>query len=355
MSTATAVPAAVLRRFPALARHFDRDAAPDQPVLFLHDDLVVRATPSRGGREVFRDDSAAWRAFCDNGFRLPAPTGREASEPPDPSPHEWNRDFRWRPITGPTRILDEAACAQYNEDGYCVLPDVVDAATVEILTSEVDRLEREGEERLRGMRAGRAFIARADEITFTTHIVRGSRFVRGFYGSELFQDIVHDIIGPDVRLYWDQAVYKKPHSPLPFPWHQDNGYTFVEPQQYLTCWIALTDSDESNGGLQLVAGAHTRGTLRHSRTPLGYVCYDRAPTTARSLTTTAGTVVCMSATTPHQTGPNTTGEVRRALVAQFVPDGAVAISREANGRVVRLPAEDPVRQFRILSGGRGVR
>ncbi len=26
----------------------------------------------------------------------------------------------------------------------------------------------------------------------------------------MFWDLVHDLIGPDVCLYWDQAVYKKP-------------------------------------------------------------------------------------------------------------------------------------------------
>ena len=47
-----------------------------------------------------------------------------------------------------------------------------------------------------------------------------------------------------MRLYWDQAVYKKPDTAASFPWHQDNGYAYVEPQQYLTCWIALTDATE---------------------------------------------------------------------------------------------------------------
>jgi len=34
----------------------------------------------------------------------------------------------------------------------------------------------------------------------------------------------------------DQAVYKKPAIPR-IPVHQDNGYTYIEPQQYLTCWL----------------------------------------------------------------------------------------------------------------------
>ena len=85
-----------------------------------------------------------------------------------------------------------------------------------------------------------------------------------------------DLIGPDVNLYWDQAVYKKPEKPRRFPWHQDNGYTFIEPQHYLTCWIALTDATEDNGCPWVAPGLHRSGTLAHRYVePLGYECFDR--------------------------------------------------------------------------------
>jgi len=31
-------------------------------------------------------------------------------------------------------------------------------------------------------------------------------------------------------LYHDQAVYKENEKPRRFPWHQDNGYTYVSPE-----------------------------------------------------------------------------------------------------------------------------
>ena len=77
--------------------------------------------------------------------------------------------------------------------------------------------------------------------------------------------ICRDLVGPDVRLYWEQAVYKQPHSTEPVLWHQDNGYTFVEPQAYLTCWIALTDATPENGCVVVMPGAHRDGTLAARR------------------------------------------------------------------------------------------
>ncbi|MBW2373758.1 MAG: phytanoyl-CoA dioxygenase family protein [Deltaproteobacteria bacterium] len=60
-------------------------------------------------------------------------------------------------------------------------------------------------------------------------------------------ELGHDLIGPDVRLYWEQAVYKYPERPRRFRWHQDNGCTYVKPQQYVTCWVALSDAMRDSG------------------------------------------------------------------------------------------------------------
>ena len=55
-----------------------------------------------------------------------------------------------------------------------------------------------------------------------------------------------DLLGPDVRLYWDQAVYKYPSFPKEFPWHQDNGYTFLWPELYLSVliWLPVCRAEE---------------------------------------------------------------------------------------------------------------
>jgi hypothetical protein len=69
---------------------------------------------------------------------------------------------------------------------------------------------------------------------------------------------------------------------MPVLWHQDNGYTFVEPQQYLTCWVALTDATEANGCPWVAPGVHKLGTLAHRYVePLGFECFDDPPETRR--------------------------------------------------------------------------
>ena len=96
--------------------------------------------------------------------------------------------------------------------------------------------------------------------------------LRDFCAHPLLAGLCRDLVGPDVRLYWDQAVYKQPHSAEPVLWHQDNGYTFVEPQAYLTCWIAHHRRDARERLRRRDAGRAPRRHAAHD-TPIGYECW----------------------------------------------------------------------------------
>jgi len=268
-----------------------------------------------------------------------------------PEPHPFSRGFRWRPTAGPFRRVTDAQARAFDEQGVFVLEDALDLETVSRVIAEIDPVEERVEAFLQGRPDGKLFIARARAITFATHLVLRSAALRAFCASPLFQDLGHDLVGPDVRLYWDQAVYKKPEAERDFPWHQDNGYAFVEPQQYLTCWIALTDATLENGCPWVAPGLHRRGTLRHWLTDTGWRCLDEAPD-AVPVPVRAGSVVVFSSLTPHRTGPNRSAAVRKAYIVQLAPDGARLVQAGADGAPVPgAAADDPQRQYPILVAG----
>ena len=266
--------------------------------------------------------------------------------------HPRSVDFTWKPTRpGPFRFVTVEQAAAYDEAGFFVIEDAFDPETVGKVIAEIDPIEHELEDLLRKADGGRIFIARADEITFTTHLVTRSALLREFVASSPLVDICADLIGPDVRLYWDQAVYKKPGTAASFPWHQDNGYAFVEPQQYLTCWIALTDANEENGCPWVVPGLHKMGTLRHHATETGLVCFEEVDEAVPALVA-AGGIVVFSSLTPHCTGPNSTDKVRKSYIVQYAPEGAVVIDKSLEAEV-RVPADSPERQFPVLVDGVG--
>jgi ectoine hydroxylase-related dioxygenase (phytanoyl-CoA dioxygenase family) len=269
------------------------------------------------------------------------------SVPAPPRLHELNTAFEWHDHVGPFRAVSEEQARQYDELGFFVLAHALGPEELAALTAAIDPYETEQEEALRTLEGGRFFIARADEITFTTHLVVRSPLLRAFTASARFADLCADLVGPDVRLYWDQAVYKKPATESPFPWHQDNGYAFVEPQQYLTCWVALTDATEDNGCPWVVPGLHRLGTLAHEYTDIGFVCL-RDPAGARPVPVSAGSIVVFSSLTPHSTGPNRTDAVRRAYIVQFAPDGAEVVRPAADGTITRIRADHAARQYAVL-------
>jgi phytanoyl-CoA hydroxylase len=277
-----------------------------------------------------------------------------AESPANVRRHPWNTNFSWRSPEEPFRVLDSDQAAQFDRDGYVVLDSVLDPELVEEVTSEIDRSEAEAEARLRERNDEREGIAEAGALTFTPHLVARSALLRSFAAHPLFLGLCADLVGPDVNMYWDQAVYKKPEKPRRFPWHQDNGYAYVEPQQYLTCWVALTDATVENGCPWVVPGLHRMGTIRHRYVdPLGWECFED-PEEARQAPVSAGGVVVFSSLTPHLTGPNTTDQVRKAYILQYVPSDACLWwgNPKEGPPTAQLPCDDPDRQFPVLRGGR---
>jgi phytanoyl-CoA hydroxylase len=264
--------------------------------------------------------------------------------------HPWNKEFTWQTPPGPYRRITGEQARQWNDAGFFLLEDAIDRDELNAVEAAIDPFEEKFTAWLR-TQGGTMSIADADAITFTVHLVTRSSLLRDFAARAVFADLTHDLIGPDTRLYWDQAVYKKPETPKEFPWHQDNGYTFVEPQQYLTCWVPLVDATIDNGCPWVAPGKHLEGTLEHWSTPVGYQCLEH-PEDAVAVEAPAGSVVVFSSLTPHRTGPNVSDATRKAYILQYAPDGAVALRGEPSSPPIeRALQDDADRQFTVLRGG----
>ena len=175
------------------------------------------------------------------------------------------------------------------------------------------------------------FIATADEITFSTHLVTRSKHLRAFCSHPVFQGLTGDLIGPDVRLYWDQAVYKKPRTAT---------FVSVAPGQRLHLPRATAVSHLLGCvDRQRRSGTVVRGWCRASTTgapcatgppQLGFQCLED-PDDAVAVPARAGSIVVFSSLTPHATGPNQSESIRKAYIVQFAPNGAQCLKDDAGG------------------------
>jgi ectoine hydroxylase-related dioxygenase (phytanoyl-CoA dioxygenase family) len=271
------------------------------------------------------------------------------------APHPWNTSFEWDDHAGAATTASADQLVAFDRDGFFVFEDAFDAATLAELDTELSPGDAKVKEFLAGMDGGRYSVAGLDTQTVAPHAVMRSEYARAFVAHPVLAGLASDLVGPDVRLYWEQSVYKQPNSAEPVLFHQDNGYTFTEPQAYLTCWIAITDATPENGCVSVMPGVHRSGTLAHRNTPIGEECWGDW-SGAVDVPVRAGSIVVFSSLTPHATKRNTTNDVRKSYIVQYAPDDALVHFGDANaGPPTRTQAlADDARCFPVVVNGRRV-
>jgi ectoine hydroxylase-related dioxygenase (phytanoyl-CoA dioxygenase family) len=205
---------------------------------------------------------------------------------------------------------------QFEEQGFFVLDRFFTPEETDAILAHIDAHAEEHERRLRS--EGDRGISRAGEITFTAFLAEKDAEILAFCRQPRMAQLTTELIGPDVRLYWNQSVYKQPETPREFPWHQDNGYTPVEPEQYYTCWLALTEATLENGCIWVLPGSHRQGTLLHEDSPIGRVGY-RGADPGMPVPLAKGSMAVFSSLLLHRSGPNLTDRPRKAYIMQYIP------------------------------------
>lgn len=210
---------------------------------------------------------------------------------------------------------------QLDEHGYCVLEDVFTRAEMDALAEWIEALRARHEEEIR-KQGGTQGISRAGEIQFTAFLAEQDPRIADFCRRPEMVAIATQLLGPDVDLYWNQSVFKQPEGDKEFPWHQDDGYTPVEPSPYLTLWLAVNDATPENGCISVLPGSHKRGLAPHEHTPIGLVCYPNdAPDQGERVPLRAGSIAAFWSLTMHKSGPNRSRGVRKAYVVQYSKAG----------------------------------
>ena len=268
--------------------------------------------------------------------------------------HPWNETFEWRDHRGPFTTLTPEQVAQFDEQGFVVVPDLVDADTLAAVREDLDGLEAEVDAFLQTRDDGRFSITETGALTIAIHAVTRSDAARALSAHPAVLGLCTDLVGPDVRLYWDQAVYKKTEKPRRVPWHQDNGYTYVEPQEYLTVWLALTDATEENGCPEVAPGLPPPG---HPRPPLhrsARVGVPRGGHSRRWPRRWRRAARWCSArsrrTAPAPTSPTRSARPTSSSTAHPTRRSSRA-TRRAGPATNRVPCTAPERQYEVLRGG----
>lgn len=178
----------------------------------------------------------------------------------------------------------------------------------------------------------------AGPVEFLFNLWRVEPEIQAFVFNPILARWASQLIGTRrVRLLEDNALTKAPGSGGELKWHQDFPYWPLAQPNAVTAWIALDDTDASNGAMHMAVGSHLTGERLPSVFGTGTpYMRDRRPAVVkpmedpaamgfevRTVALAAGEVSLHSSLVWHASGPNRTDHARRALVIRFVGDGTI--------------------------------
>jgi ectoine hydroxylase-related dioxygenase (phytanoyl-CoA dioxygenase family) len=232
----------------------------------------------------------------------------------------------------PNRSLSPEQIDDFRRSGFIAIGKLFENNEIDELRHEYDRVfaEARDSERFRNLSAkdgGGATEADEEMLQIMQMCERSLVFRRLLY-HEGIVDVIEDLIGPNIQLFHDQALFKPAHHGGPIHWHQDNAYWRCLPANLVSCWLTLDDVDVANGAMHLLPGSHL-APVDHER---GDVLLDAGVTDQERAVVAdlpAGGMLFHHCQTLHYTPTNLTDRQRRAFAMHYMTPG----TRSAHGEL----------------------
>ncbi len=216
----------------------------------------------------------------------------------------------------------------YDRDGYAVVPDVLDPASLAAVRAEATAICRG----LRGPIDGVAPVAGdSDDSVLRRYLCihfphKLSPLLRDVARLPAVVDVLTQVIGPNVKMMQSMLFIKAAGKPGQ-AWHQDETHIPTRDRSLTGVWIALDDATVDNGCLWVHPGSHRSGVLypvraqddaRFDGTPeaqgFDHLEHDAVPVEVR-----AGTALVFDGHLLHRSLPNVMRHgLRRALVNHYM-------------------------------------
>ena len=138
--------------------------------------------------------------------------------------------------------LNSNQLKQYNEEGYVAPLDVLTKEEALAARNEVELIEKEMPNEID--KSGR----------YNVHLI--SPKLDAIVHNSKILDAVEYIIGKNILVCSTTLFIKNPKQEGFVSYHQDAKYIGLEPHNWVTAWVALTDSNENNGCMKMWPKSH---------------------------------------------------------------------------------------------------
>ncbi|WJH34267.1 phytanoyl-CoA dioxygenase family protein [Paenibacillus aurantius] len=257
-----------------------------------------------------------------------------------------------------TYVITEQDRKEFREKGYWISPKLLD-------DDQIARLRKAHDRVWAGDYDGDGYPMHPQSVRPAYEELKLRKLDNGWWvNDEVRQAVTDPVMGrwaadlletDEIRLWHDQMIYKpgvgdRETAAGNVGWHQDYGYwQATDTTEMITVWIALQDTDLTNGGMMSIAGSHRWGlipesnsffdqdmdSLKRKFSALGH------DWTEEPCLLKAGQASFHHALTFHGSGPNRTNEPRLSVVAHLMPGGTGYRPRVQHHDNVRLLGPRP--------------
>ena len=140
---------------------------------------------------------------------------------------------------------------QYEDKGFVSPIDIFSKDKAKEIRNEIELIEKEMPNELEksGRYNAHLISPLLDEVTHNSEIL----------------DAVQSLIGKDILVCGTTLFIKNPNVKGFVSYHQDAKYIGLEPHNWVTAWVAITDSNENNGCMRMWSGSHKDNLKDHDQ------------------------------------------------------------------------------------------
>ena len=140
---------------------------------------------------------------------------------------------------------------QYKDEGFVSPINIFSKEKAKKIRNEIELIEKDLPEELEksGRYNAHLISPLLDEVTHNPKIL----------------DAVQSLIGEDILVCGTTLFIKNPNEKGFVSYHQDAKYIGLEPHNWVTAWVAITDSNEHNGCMRMWSGSHKDNLKQHNQ------------------------------------------------------------------------------------------
>ena len=205
--------------------------------------------------------------------------------------------------------LSEQQIKFYDEKGYIAPIDVLSNHEANQIRQEIETIEKKWPNALEGI--GRNYV----------HLI-SPVFNKVCLNNKIL-DAVESIIGKNILICGTTLFIKNANEKGFVSFHQDAKYIGLEPHNWVTAWIAVTDSNEENGCMRMWSGSHKKNFFEHEDTfdknnllTRGQTINSVPKEKTEPILLKAGQMSIHHPMTVHGSGPNMSNERRIGFAIQ---------------------------------------